>query len=270
MSLSSERFRTGSFGLDVITGGGWKRGAINEIWGPTGSGKTMLAKQTLQHRHIHDKAAIWVDTGPETKLGATDPNLLVARPRSAEQAFQTLELSAEHGVSLAIVDDAAHLVRQIELDDPDYEPDSHREFKLELNRLKVALAATGMTCIFLSQPRDKMRSPIRGTGISEKSAERISLAIEKRPHSGETYIRATHKKSGDTTAYWVVPGKGIDRVRELIYYGLREDVIWQQGPRYIWDGWSFNGMAELQSYLKEWEHARSLERLLRRRLGVPK
>ena len=115
-------------------GGGWKRGAINEIWGPPGSGKTILAKQTLQRRHIMDRKALWVDLGVTQNL-SPDPSLIVARPFNAEGAFETVTVAAELGTQIAIVDDTTHLVRQIELDDPEYKPDEHREFKLELEDL---------------------------------------------------------------------------------------------------------------------------------------
>jgi RecA/RadA recombinase len=258
-SYSEERFTTGSFGLDLIMDGGWKRGAINEVWGLPGSGKTMLMKQALQSRHIKDRVAMWVDTGPGTPL-VKDPSLLYTTPVDAEQTFYLMDYAAAYGYRNAvprfiIVDDANHLVRQAELEgNPDYKPHPQREYKEELWSLKDALVVNNVGVIFISQPRDNQRPPIRGTGISEQAAERISLKVIKQPQSGEILVQATRKATGYSTQYWVVPGKGIDRTRELIQYGLRTGIVEVEGSWYSCDRISRNtkwhGVQEFQDWLE--------------------
>jgi RecA/RadA recombinase len=273
-SYSEERFTTGSFGLDLIMDGGWKRGAINEVWGLPGSGKTILMKQTLQHRHIKDKVAMWVDTGPGN-LVAKDPSLLYTTPTDAEQTFYLMECAAAYGYhksvpSFIIVDDANHLIRQAELDgDPDYVPHPQREYKEELWSLKDSLTVNNTGVIFISQPRDNQRPPIRGTGISEQAAERISLKVVKQPQDGEILVQATRKATGYSTQYWVVPGKGIDRTRELIQYGLRTGIVqvigsWYHCP-FIMRNRKWHGAAEFQDFLDNdldsWMSGRFEERI---------
>lgn len=268
-SYSEERFTTGSFGLDLIMDGGWKRGAINEVWGLPGSGKTMLMKQTLQHRHVKDRFALWVDTGPHTEL-AKDPNLLYTIPDNAEVAFMTMEhvTTAGHrgrGVGFIIVDDANNLVRSAEItSDPNYVPHPQREYKDELSSLKDKLGANNVGVIFLSQPRDNQRPPIRGTGISEKAEERIILHVVEHKQNDEILVLATRKATGKSTQYWIVPGKGIDRTRELIQYGLRTGIVQVQGSwfycSYIMRNRKWHGQDELRQFLDDsdnsWMHSR--------------
>lgn len=269
-----DRFTTGSLGLDLIMDGGWKRGAINELWGGPGSGKTVVVKQTLQHRHIVDKNALWVDTGAHTML-AKDPSLLYINPRTAEQAFVALDMATdyEYGLAFAIVDDANHLVRQAELDDdPDYTPHPQREYAAELTKLRAELRETNVGVIFLSQPRENQRPPIRGTGISEKADERISLRIVEHKQNDEILVQATRKATGKSTQFWVVPGKGIDRNRELLQYGLRYGYIEQDGSWFtIRMGGTrlrIQGAATVTEYLENTAAGPRLESKLRERVGT--
>jgi recombination protein RecA len=256
MSLSSERFTTGSFGLDLLMDGGWKRGAINEIWGEPGSGKTALAKMTLQRRHPADRDAMWINLGPGNMVGR-DPSLLYSTPSSAEAAFYIMEHVAKYGYkgnvpSFIIVDDANHLVREAELNgDPDYVPHPQREYKDELTSLKGILPVYNVGVIFISQPRNNQRPPIRGTGISEKAAERVSLKVIEHKQNDEILVRATHKATDKSTTFWIVPGLGIDRNRELVQYGLRYGYIDKRGSRYYLESRSFHGINDMIQYMEE-------------------
>jgi KaiC/GvpD/RAD55 family RecA-like ATPase len=49
MGPDSERVPTGITGLDIMTGGGFPRGTVNLITGPTGSGKTLFGLNYLVH-----------------------------------------------------------------------------------------------------------------------------------------------------------------------------------------------------------------------------
>ena len=251
---------TGSLGLDLLIGG-WPRGKIVEIWGEPGTGKTTLAKMTLQHRHIQDRHALWVDTSGASQLAA-DPCLIYLPPRSAEDVFNALVTASGAGLaSLAIVDDANHLVRQRELDDdPDYVPDEHREFKDELKTLKYCINNSGMTTIFLSQPRDTQRAPIRGTGLSEKAALRVTLNFKHRHQSGDALVFASVKYNGQKTMKTMVPllirpGHGIVREREIIHNGLQCGLIqnsasWFYCPD-IGRKMKWQGVEALEAYLAD-------------------
>lgn len=219
-----DHMSTGVLGLDIVMSGGWKRGAISEIWGPPSSGKTYLALQALANRHPADDKILWVSTRGPIDFNP-DPRMNVSYPKSAEQAFHLMMGWSGFGGSMIVVDDAANLVRQAELDDPEYVPDEHREFKDELKNLKLAVKNSGCTVLFLSQPRDHMRAPIRGTGISEKAAERVSLKITRETQSKIATVRADVKSMGNSVHMEIIPGLGVHRQHQL--------VIWAQQDGYL-------------------------------------
>lgn len=216
--------RTGSIGLDIALKGGWRPGTLNEIWGDSGSGKTTVALHTVESVTRAGQNALWIDTVDGVRHMDSPPQAIVALPRNAEDAFQIAEMAcAASSVSLVVIDSAERLVRQIELDgDPVYIPHPQREFKNELTELKRAAKMSGTTVLFVSQPRDKQREPIRGTGISEKVSYRVHLHPDVIHQDGSREIVASVKDvPGKTVKYaaakfTIRPGKGIDQARELV------------------------------------------------------
>ena len=215
--------RTGSLGLDVLLGGGWKPGTINEIWGGPSSGKSTLAEHAVWEL-APGKKALWLSMG--TEIPHRPSGALVAQPRNAEQAFWIMETAVIGSVDLVIVDSANGLVRKAELDgDPDYVPHPQREYKDELNRLKDACRAGGAIVIFLSKPRENDRQPVRGTGISEKARDRVRLKVTYAGQNGSKVIEAwVHGRDDANTLLAISPGTGINWSDELanlaIIHGL--------------------------------------------------
>ena len=186
---------TGSIGIDIALGGGWRPGTMNEIWGDSGSGKTVLALHTVESVTRAGHNTLWIDTVDGVAHMDSAPRAIVARPRNAEQAFTVACLACqEYEVVLVVIDSSERLVRQRELDgDPVFIPHPQREFKNELTALKRAAKASGTTVLFVGQPRDKEREPVRGTGISEKVRYRVHLHPDVVHQDGSREIQATVK-----------------------------------------------------------------------------
>ena len=241
--------RTGSLGLDVMLGGGWKPGSINEIWGTPGSGKTTLAEHAIWELEPGRKA-LWISLGTEIPHRPT--GALVAQPRNAEQAFYIMTTCVLGNVDLIVVDSANGLVRQRELDsDPDYIPHPQREYKDELNRLKENCKGSGAIVIFLSKPRDCDRQPIRGTGISEKARDRVHLQIWREHQDSSREIRYHAKLSETMGVFSIRPGTGIDWAHELAQLAIHYELAQQHAS---WIGYNherFHGISEFQAYLSE-------------------
>lgn len=230
--------RTGSIGLDIALGGGWPVGGLHEVWGDSGSGKTVLALSTVESvvraRMGH---VLWIDTVDGVPHMDKAPKVIVGRPRSAEQAFTMAEQACHwENINLIVIDSANNLVRQAELDgDPGYVPHPQREYKTELSRLKRLLKGWNKTALFLSQPRDMAREPIRGTGISEKAMWRVNLHPDVVHQDGTRLIRATTKHVPsrmtrfDAASFRIVPGRGIDRETEYIRLGEQFGLIERHG-----------------------------------------
>ena len=163
---------TGSIGVDRALGGGWKPGTMNEIWGEPGSAKTVLALHTVENAVRARMDVLWIDLADAVRHMDNAPRVIVGRPRNAEDAFLMAQNACHWpGIGLVVVDPTQHLVRQAEIDgEPGYVPHPQREYRRELNDLKTAAATTGTVILFVSQPRDKERQPVRGTGISREGA----------------------------------------------------------------------------------------------------
>lgn len=227
----SSALRTGSLGLDILLGGGWKPGTVNEVWGAPGSGKTTLAKHAVQGLPERERC-LWLCLG--TELPHSTGRFLFAAPRNAEQAFETMTHAAGMGIGLIVVDSANGLVRQRELDgDPGYVPHPQREYKAELTALKKA-CKTGTTVLFLSKPRDKDRQPVRGTGISEKARDRAQLRIAQQHQDGTRLIWAQVREGSDfkVASFTVRPGTGVDRAEELARLAVDYGLIGKNGNWY--------------------------------------
>lgn len=230
-------YQTGSIGLDRALGGGWKPGHLYEVWGDPGSAKTVLALHTVESVVRARREVLWVDLCDGVRHMDNAPQVIVGRPRNAEQVFQmSLMACYDKFIGAVIVDPTQNLVRQRELEgDPEYVPHPQREYRAELNELKTAAMVSGTLVLFVSQPRDKERQPVRGTGISEKVEYRVHLHPDVVHQDERREIQAAVKHvPGKSTqhqaAYFHVnPGMGIDQGLELAQMAVDHDLIQRRG-----------------------------------------
>lgn len=230
--MPGEHISTGVLGLDILMKGGWKRGTLNEIWGEPSTGKTTLALEGVWSRRPDERPVTWISTRGAIDFVPTDSAMVIAEPRTAERVFDIAMAASGVGASFIVIDDANHLVRARELIDDSYIPDEHREFKDELKLLKQAVKNSGATVLFLSQPRDTMRAPIRGTGISEKAHNRVSLRIRKVQQDKTAFVTAEIKNAGTVASYVVQPGRGVNRPRQLLHWGVKSGLVENSGTWY--------------------------------------
>lgn len=271
--------RTGSIGLDRALGGGWKPGTLNEVWGDPGSAKTVLALHTAESVTRSHENTLWIDLNDGVRHMDSAPQVIVGRPRNAEDVF-AMAVAACHwpGIALVVVDPTQHLVRQRELDgDPEYVPHPQREYRLELNDLKVAAATTGTTVLFVGQPRDKDRQPVRGTGISEKVEYRVHLHPDVVHQDGTREIQAQVKHvpsktvTHDAAYFHVIPGKGIDLGLELAMAAIQTAQVLRNGQWFypLQDGVGYQGIRAFASALNDDSRLfREIDERVRVHLGI--
>jgi hypothetical protein len=238
---------TGSLLVDGLLSGGWLRGSICEVWGGPGTGKTTLAQHCLDDLDP-DENALWVSVGSEVPHRSI--NASVVAPRSAEDAFEAITAALYLGAALVVVDSANGLVRAVELEeDSTYVPSPHREFKPELDELRHACEVTNGTVLFLSKPRDTERAPIRGTGVSEKAKQRVTLKIVRSHQNGDVVVEAS-LKSGDYVEYTLRPGSGIDWAEDILVVCVEHDIVAVQGSWYFVRDRKVQGKAEMLSRIR--------------------
>src|SRR5690242_6358085 len=114
---------TGFPALDAAIGGGLPRGAVVEIFGPAGCGKSALAARIAAHLQRSGGAAAWIDAehtfeaAQAVRAGLVLDRLPVVCPASAEQALEAARrLAASAAVDLIVIDSAAALVPEVELE----------------------------------------------------------------------------------------------------------------------------------------------------------
>lgn len=194
----AEALPTGFAVLDRALGiGGLPRGRISEIFGPANCGKTALALQAIAHGQSLGNAAAWIDAEHAfhptfaSKLGVNLAHMPVAEPASAEEALEmTRRLAASGAIELVVVDSAAALVPQIELEAriaTDSASLQSRVLGSELRRLAAVVRRTGVAILFLNQTRTRLETSAGelettagGPSLKLHAAVRIAMAATGR------------------------------------------------------------------------------------------
>jgi recombination protein RecA len=167
--------------LDRSTGG-IPRGAILELFGAAGTGKTTLALQMAAHVQRSGGGAAWIDAdrcfdaGWAVRLGVDLERLAVAQPGTAEEALEMARTLALSGaVDLVVVDSAAALAAGMELAAGVAEGGEGMRTRVVtsgLRRLDTALRRSGTAALFLNQTRARS-----GTGTGEIAAGGAPLKL---------------------------------------------------------------------------------------------
>ncbi len=162
---SRTALQTGFAALDSALDGGLPRSAIVELFGPSSSGKSTLALQIVARAQRDGATAAWIDAENAfdapyaSSLGVRVPEMPLARPESAEQALGiACKLATSGAVDLLIVDSAAALVPQLELEAAigDSGEGLHsRVLASGLRRLAHILASSTTVTLFLNQTRSR-------------------------------------------------------------------------------------------------------------------
>jgi recombination protein RecA len=159
---------TGFDALDRALGGGLPCGAIVELFGPAGCGKTALALRFAASIQQQGLTAAWIDAEHAfnpvraAELGVAIETMPLLSPDSAEQALEIARtLSASHAVDLLVVDSAAALVPELELQSAIGEAGPGLQTRVlasGLRRLAATVARSAACILFLNQTRTRRDS----------------------------------------------------------------------------------------------------------------
>ncbi|HEX5414623.1 MAG TPA: ATPase domain-containing protein [Chloroflexota bacterium] len=141
---------SGSLALDFALGiGGYPRGRIVEIVGPSGSGKSILAFHLLANAQRQRGFAVYVDAGHRAdyeqmaRCGISLADLFLVVPESAAEALEVASLLVEsHGLDALAFGPLAELVGP--------RADLARDTARRLARLNAVLAGAPTSVLFLS------------------------------------------------------------------------------------------------------------------------
>ncbi len=204
---------TGFRSLDLVTGG-IPRGAILELFGAAGTGKTTLALQIAAHVQHGGGGVAWIDAdrcfdaGWAARLGVDLERLAVVQPGAAEEALEMARALALSGaVDLVVVDSAAALAAGMELAagmGEGGEGIRRRVVASGLRRLDTALRRSGTAALFLNQTRARSGGEAGeiaagGPPLKLFAAVRVALAGAA-AENGRVRFRVRKNKTGGSAA----------------------------------------------------------------------
>ena len=254
---------TGSLGLDVALGiGGLPKGRIIEIYGPESSGKTTLTLQVIAEAQRAGGTCAFIDAEHAldpiyaTKLGVNVEDLIVSQPDTGEQALEVTDMLVRSGaVDVLVVDSVAALTPRAEIEGE--MGDHHvglqaRLMSQALRKITGNIKNANCLVIFINQIRMKIgvmfgnpetttggnalkfyasvRLDIRRTGAVKEGEEVIG---------SETRVKVVKNKVAPPfkqAEFQILYGSGINRMGEIVDYGVKVGLIDKSGAWYAYQG----------------------------------
>ncbi len=193
---------TGFPQLDEALGiGGWPRGRMVDIFGPPGSGKTLLCMQTIATLQRQGGQALYIDVESSfdltdaRRLGVAIDQLLIAQPDTAEEALDIALTMVEAGLELVVVDSMASLTPRTTVAGEIGLP--HGNLLSQAGRKLVGLLRRHQSLLLLTnqiRPRSDDFCP-GGQALRHYAGIRLELNPVQTIKRGGSIIRATVRKN---------------------------------------------------------------------------
>jgi recombination protein RecA len=256
--IQTERQSTGSLGVDIITGGGWGKGRMVEIYGPESSGKTTLCIHTMIQAQIDspDKKVAFIDAEHAfdrtyaEHLGLDMSQVIISQPDSGEQALEIAEaLIASGKISVCVIDSVAALTPRAEIEGEmgDSKMGLHaRLMSQACRKLTGVVSKTNTVLLWTNQIRMKIGvmfgSPETvpgGEALKFYASTRIDIRKSKGDEDKDGNVINSHVKVKtiknklappfQVTKFDIVFGEGIDRASEILAIGEDIGIIEKKG-----------------------------------------
>ena len=293
--IDVKRVPTGSFSLDLETGGGYPLGRIVEIYGDLSSGKTTLALKEIVETQKSNRKAVYIDAeGCFDKvwaktLGVNIEELRFCRVESSEMMLSVANACVRSGdCGLLVIDSVAALYPDADEEKGFDERETVgnraqmmnrfvRRTQSALNMKEDGTIPNECLVILINQVReaigaygDPTRTP-GGRGIGFGASMRIKVRRKDwiKEGSGDKEEVVGQNIHFDITkskvypphrngnfdfymkdAYGVKKGE-IDRIKEVINYGIFYNIIKQAGKFFTFDEHKFEGREKLVEFFKE-------------------
>ena len=254
---------TGSLGLDVALGiGGLPRGRIVEIYGPESSGKTTLTLQVIAEAQRKGGTCAFVDAEHALdpvyaeKLGVNVDDLIVSQPDTGEQALEVADMLVRSGaIDVLVVDSVAALTPKAEIEGD--MGDHHvglqaRLMSQALRKITGNIKQANCLAIFINQIRMKIgvmfgnpETTTGGNALKFYSSVRLDIRRIGSVKEGdevvgsETRVKVVKNKVAPPfkqTEFQILYGAGINRLGEIVDYGVKLGLIDKAGAWYSYQG----------------------------------
>ena len=256
--IQTERQSTGSLGIDIITGGGWGKGRMVEIYGPESSGKTTLCIHTMIQAQIDnpEKRVAFIDAehafdrNYAEHLGLDMSQVIISQPDSGEQALEIAEaLIASGKISVCVIDSVAALTPRAEIEGEmgDSKMGLHaRLMSQACRKLTGVVSKTNTVLLWTNQIRMKIGvmfgSPETvpgGEALKFYASTRIDIRKSKGDEDKDGNVINSHVKVKtiknklappfQVTKFDIIFGEGIDRSSEILAIGEDIGIIEKKG-----------------------------------------
>jgi recombination protein RecA len=286
---------TGSLGLDVALGvGGLPRGRIVEIYGPESSGKTTLTLQVIAEAQKNGGTCAFVDAEHALdpiyaeKLGVNVDDLIVSQPDTGEQALEVTDmLVRSNAVDVLVVDSVAALTPKAEIEGE--MGDHHvglqaRLMSQALRKITGNIKHANCLVIFINQIRMKIgvmfgnpETTTGGNALKFYSSIRLDIRRIGSVKDGdevignETRVKVVKNKVAPPfkqTEIQILYGGGINRLGEVIDFGVKLGLVEKSGAWYSYNGDKIGqGKNNVVKFLQENEKiAKTIEKQIRAEL----
>lgn len=243
--IQTERQKTGSLGMDIITGGGWGKGRMVEIYAPESSGKTTLCIHTMiqAQKDNPDQKVAFIDAehafdrNYAEHLGLDMSQVIISQPDSGEQALEIAEaLIASGKISVCVIDSVAALTPRAEIEGEmgDSKMGLHaRLMSQACRKLTGVVSKTNTVLLWTNQIRMKI-GVMFGNPETVPGGEALkfyaSIRVDMRKSKGDddsdgnrinSKVKAKTIKNKlaapfQVTEFDIVFGEGIDRASEIL------------------------------------------------------
>jgi recombination protein RecA len=254
---------TGSLGLDIALGiGGLPKGRIAEIYGPESSGKTTLTLQVIAEAQKQGGTCAFIDAEHALdpvyaeKLGVNVDDLIISQPDTGEQALEVADMLVRSGaVDVIVVDSVAALTPKAEIEGD--MGDHHvglqaRLMSQALRKITGNIKNANCLAIFINQIRMKIgvmfgnpETTTGGNALKFYSSVRLDIrrigAVKEGEDivGSETRVKVVKNKVAPPfkqTEFQIMYGRGINRLGEVIDYGVKLELIDKAGAWYSYKG----------------------------------
>ena len=278
---------TGSLGLDVALGiGGLPKGRIVEIYGPESSGKTTLTLQVIAEAQRKGGTCAFIDAEHALdpiyaeKLGVNVDDLIVSQPDTGEQALEVADMLVRSGaIDVMVVDSVAALTPKAAIEGE--MGDHHvglqaRLMSQALRKITGNIKNANCLAIFINQIRMKIgvmfgnpETTTGGNALKFYSSVRLDIRRIGAVKDGdeivgsETRVKVVKNKVAPPfkqTEFQIMYGHGINRLGEVVDYGVKLGLIDKAGAWYSCEGEKIGqGKQNAIQYLRD--HTELAERL---------
>lgn len=254
---------TGSLGLDVALGiGGLPKGRIIEIYGPESSGKTTLTLQVIAEAQRAGGTCAFIDAEHAldpiyaSKLGVNVEDLIISQPDTGEQALEVTDMLVRSGaVDVLVVDSVAALTPRAEIEGE--MGDHHvglqaRLMSQALRKITGNIKNANCLVIFINQIRMKIgvmfgnpETTTGGNALKFYASVRLDIrrigAVKEGEEviGSETRVKVVKNKLAPPfkqAEFQILYGSGINRMGEIVDYGVKLGLIDKAGAWYSYQG----------------------------------